>query len=128
MNNKFSRREVLELGVVSAALAAAAAAGPLPANEGAEQTQPLRTYNRYGEDLEKHLMLRTSPIAVKLPEKESDIPGGAVRPYRDRGYHIARCRAFALSRREGACSYCFSSTMVAPFPPCSGGAAPNRST
>ena len=30
MKNKYSRREVLELGVASAALAATATAGPLP--------------------------------------------------------------------------------------------------
>ncbi len=29
---------------------------------------------------------------------ESDIPDGALRPKRDRGYHFAQCQAFALSR------------------------------
>jgi uncharacterized protein (DUF169 family) len=33
-------------------------------------------------------------------EKESDIPDGAIRPKRDRGYHLAQCQAFALSRRQ----------------------------
>jgi uncharacterized protein (DUF169 family) len=60
----------------------------------------LSEYNRYGEDLERLLRLRTSPIAVKMLEKEEDIPHGAIRPKRDRGYHIAQCQAFALSRRE----------------------------
>jgi uncharacterized protein (DUF169 family) len=57
-------------------------------------------YNRYGEDLERLLRLRTSPIAVKMLEKEAEIPEGAIRPKRDRGYHITQCQAFALSRRE----------------------------
>jgi uncharacterized protein (DUF169 family) len=58
-------------------------------------------YNRYGEELEKSLGLKTSPIAVKMLEKESDIPAGAIRPKRDRGYHIAQCQAFAMTRRQG---------------------------
>ncbi len=58
-------------------------------------------YNRYGEELERSLLLKTSPIAVKMLEKESDIPAGAIRPKKDRGYHLAQCQAFAMSRRQG---------------------------
>jgi len=61
----------------------------------------LSEFNRYGEELETLLLLRTSPIAVKMLEKEDDIPIGAIRPKKDRGYHLAQCQAFALSRREG---------------------------
>jgi uncharacterized protein (DUF169 family) len=57
-------------------------------------------FNKYGEELERMLHLRTSPIAVKMLEKEKDIPKGAVRPWRDQGHHIAQCQAFALSRRQ----------------------------
>jgi uncharacterized protein (DUF169 family) len=60
----------------------------------------LSELNQYGEDLEKLLILRTSPIAVKMLEKEEDIPEGAVRPKKDLGYHLAQCQAFAMSRRE----------------------------
>jgi uncharacterized protein (DUF169 family) len=60
----------------------------------------LKEFNRCGEELERLMLLRTSPLAVKMLEKESDIPAGAVRPYRDRGIHIAQCQAFALSRRQ----------------------------
>lgn len=60
----------------------------------------IKEYNDYGEDLVRLLLLRTSPIAVKMLEKESDIPEGAVRPLKDRGGHIAQCQAFALSRRK----------------------------
>ncbi len=59
----------------------------------------LNEYNNCGEELEKLLMLRTSPVAVKMLEKEEDIPDGAIRPKKDYGYHIAQCQAFAMSRR-----------------------------
>jgi uncharacterized protein (DUF169 family) len=62
----------------------------------------LSEYNRYGEDLENFLLLRTSPIAVKMLEKEEDIPEGSIRPKKDSGYHLAQCQAFAMSRREKA--------------------------
>jgi uncharacterized protein (DUF169 family) len=62
----------------------------------------LKEYNSCGEDLERLLLLRTSPIAVKMLEKEEDIPEGAIRPKKDRGYHIAQCQAFAMTRRQGA--------------------------
>jgi len=47
------------------------------------------------------LVLRTSPIAVKMLERSADIPKEAFRPKRDGGYHIAQCQAFGMSRREG---------------------------
>jgi len=62
----------------------------------------LSEFKKYGEELEKCLILRTSPIAVKMLKKESDVPKEAIRPRRDRKYHLAQCQAFALSRREGA--------------------------
>ena len=62
----------------------------------------LKKYNQYGEDLERLLRLRTSPVAVKMLEKEADIPKGAVRPNHDRGYRLAQCQTFAMSRREKA--------------------------
>lgn len=62
----------------------------------------LSEFNCYGEELERLLLLRTSPIAVKMLEKEEDIPEGAVRPKRDRGYYLAQCQAFAMSRRQKA--------------------------
>ena len=61
----------------------------------------IKDYNDYGKDLERILQLRTSPIAVKMLEKEEDIPEGAIRPKKDRGYHLAQCQAFAMSRRSG---------------------------
>ena len=62
----------------------------------------IEEYNRYGEELEIKLGLQTHPIAVKMLEKEEDIPSGAMRPKKDHGYHYAQCQAFALSRRDRA--------------------------
>jgi uncharacterized protein (DUF169 family) len=62
----------------------------------------IKEYNRYGEELENILGLQTSPVAVKMLEKESDIPAGAIRPKKDKGYHLAQCQAFSMSRRERA--------------------------
>ena len=60
----------------------------------------LAELNQLAEDLEKMMILRTSPIAVKMLENKSDIPEGAVRPKKDNGHHIAQCQAFAMSRRQ----------------------------
>src|SRR4030042_5771436 len=61
----------------------------------------VKDFKHYGEELENLLGLQTSPIAVKMLEKESDIPKGAIRPKKGRGYHLAQCQTFAMSRREG---------------------------
>jgi uncharacterized protein (DUF169 family) len=61
----------------------------------------IKEINTYGEELERILKLRTYPIAIKLLEKEEDIPEGAMRPKRDRNEHYALCQAFAMSRRQG---------------------------
>ena len=61
----------------------------------------LEKYNEYGADLENLMILRTSPLAVKMLETEADIPEGAIRPKKDRGYHLAQCQAFGVSRRIG---------------------------
>jgi uncharacterized protein (DUF169 family) len=60
----------------------------------------LSEFNRYGEELERLLLLRTSPLAVKMLKSEKDIPAGAIRPFKDQGIHIAQCQAFAMSRRR----------------------------
>ena len=46
-------------------------------------------FNKLGERLEKLLILRYAPIAVKLIKTEADIPEGAIRPKRDLGEHLA---------------------------------------
>ncbi|MBN1568627.1 MAG: DUF169 domain-containing protein [Acidobacteria bacterium] len=107
MRNKYSRREAIKLSVGTAALGvagsaiSAAATGLVSYPQGAKGMPTLSEFNKYGEELEKSLLMRISPIAVKMLEKEADIPKGAIRPKKDRGCHIAQCRAFAMSRREG---------------------------
>lgn len=61
----------------------------------------LKEFNGYGDVLERSLVLRTSPLAVKMLETENDISQGALRPKRDREYHLAQCQAFSISRRQG---------------------------
>jgi uncharacterized protein (DUF169 family) len=61
----------------------------------------LKEFNDYGAALENIMILRTSPLAVKMLKSEADIPEGAVRPKKDRGYHLAQCQAFSISRRMG---------------------------
>jgi uncharacterized protein (DUF169 family) len=61
----------------------------------------LETLHKYAEELERRLHLKTFPLAVKLIEKEEDVPEDAVRPLRDLGYHMPLCQAFATSRRDG---------------------------
>jgi uncharacterized protein (DUF169 family) len=107
MKNRYSRREALQLGAgvamlgISGQAKTASKAVPQPNQEGGKRMATVSEFNKYGEELENALILRTSPIAVKMLEKESDIPKEAIRPKKDRKYHIAQCQAFALSRREG---------------------------
>jgi uncharacterized protein (DUF169 family) len=60
----------------------------------------IKEYNQYGKKLEDLLGLMTSPIAVKMLKKKADIPKEAICPKKDRGYHLAQCQAFAMSRRD----------------------------
>ena len=61
----------------------------------------IEEYNSLGEELERLLLLKTSPIAVKMLEKKEDIPEGSVRPRRDEGVHYAQCQVFTMARRLG---------------------------
>ena len=103
----FTRREALRIGMGAAALGASGAtisAAQTLQKAVLSEGYPapaLDEFKKYGEELETSLFLRTSPIAVKMLEKEADIPKEAFHPKRDGGYHIAQCQAFGMSRREG---------------------------
>jgi uncharacterized protein (DUF169 family) len=103
MKNEFTRREVLGVGLGAAVLATAGTAISTASAAQSEKngTSGLRDLNQFGDEMESSLVLRTSPIAVKMLEREEDIPKEAFRPKRDGGYHIAQCQAFGMSRREG---------------------------
>lgn len=60
----------------------------------------LKEFNNYGEELESLLLLRTSPVAVKMLRSEADIPKGALKPKKDKNKHYAQCQVFSLSRRD----------------------------
>jgi len=107
MKDKLSRREAIGLGLGTAMAAAtvklAAAAGSQSSSERQEGNQMtnLSEYNRYGEDLERQLLLRTSPIAVKMLGKEADMPEGAV------------SEAVVLQMAEGAIAHSRANLAVA---------------
>ena len=61
----------------------------------------LKKVNKYGQEIEKLLKLKTPPIGVKFIKSEDEIPDNAIRPKKDMNGHIAQCQAFAMSRREG---------------------------
>jgi uncharacterized protein (DUF169 family) len=61
----------------------------------------LKTYREYGAELERRLRLKTFPVAIKLLEKEKDIPEGAKRPLKDFGHHFSLCQTLEMSRRDG---------------------------
>lgn len=60
----------------------------------------LKELNTYGEELEKLLLLDSSPIAVKMLKSKAAIPKGAYRPRKDGNKHYAQCQVFSLSRRN----------------------------
>ena len=60
----------------------------------------VKEYNECGTLLESSLALKTSPLAIKMLKTEAEIPGEALRPKRDRGYHFAQCQAFSVSRYQ----------------------------
>ena len=59
-----------------------------------------KEYNQLGERLQQLLILRYSPIAMKLLYDESEIPEGALRPVKDLDGHLSMCQAYAMVRRE----------------------------
>jgi len=77
------------------------ARGNIAAQPAEERNIAMEKFNTYGADLEKMLMLRTYPIAIKMLKSEAEIPQGAVRPKKDRGEHYAMCQVFSLVRRQG---------------------------
>lgn len=62
----------------------------------------------FEKTVKEHLSLCSSPVAVKLLEREEDIPSGAGRPLRDTGETIRPCVGWHLARHRG-----FSIAMLA---------------
>jgi len=83
----------------------------------------VKTYQRYGRQLEEVLRLQTAPIAVKMIASEEEIPAGVVRPHRE-GHHYAQCQAFALSRRDRQAVAMFKEDHWCPGPAMAYGQVP----
>lgn len=62
-------------------------------------------YPSLGESLERMLLLRTHPIALKMVGSDEPLPKQAIRPKEDGLGHIALCQAFSLARRQGKTVY-----------------------
>ncbi len=60
-----------------------------------------KVFHEYAEELERRMRLQTYILAIKMLEKESDIPEGAERPLKNFGHHVPLCQGYALSRKEG---------------------------
>ena len=58
-------------------------------------------FHEYGEEIERRIRLQTFPLAIKLLQREADIPEGAERPLRDFGYRVLLCQGYAMSRKDG---------------------------
>lgn len=104
MNESITRRHILGLGLGTAMMGACArlhAAAPSASKK--REANPMssnKEFNDYGEELERLLVLRTSPIAVKMLKSDAEIPKGAFRPKKDKNKHYAQCQVFSLSRRD----------------------------
>jgi len=139
MKNEFTRREVLGVGLGAAALATAGVAISTASAAQPEKnsSSELGEFNKYGEELESLLCLKTSPVAVRMLRSEDEIPDGAYRPKRDKNKHYAQCQVFSLSRRDRMTvamlkddNWCLGPIMAyglveMPPPPPAAGAAPS---
>jgi len=59
----------------------------------------LKTIHSNAKEIRDKLGLLTYPIAIKMAKHENEIPKDAIRPFRDKGYHLDNCQAFSMSRR-----------------------------
>ena len=60
----------------------------------------LDTIHANAKEIRDKLRLLTYPIAIKMVKSEDEIPEDALRPYKDKGFHLDNCQAFSMSRRE----------------------------
>ena len=62
----------------------------------------MNVFNEYGRRIEAQIRPKSYPLAIKMLEREEDIPEEADRPKRDFGTCMSTCQCFALSRMFGA--------------------------
>jgi len=58
----------------------------------------LKTIHANAKEIRDKLSLLTYPLAIKMVKHEEEIPKDAIRPFKDMGYHLDNCQAFAMSR------------------------------
>ena len=58
----------------------------------------LRILHENAKEIRDQLRLLTYPLGIKLIKHEEEIPKDAIRPFKDMGYHLDNCQAFAMSR------------------------------
>jgi len=71
---------------------------------------------RFGDEFDKYVRPKYFPLAVKLLEKEEDIPKEAIRPKRDSGKRLSLCQAYGISRRGGEVIAMLKEDMWCPEP------------
>ena len=59
----------------------------------------LKTIHANAKEIRNKLSLPTYPLAIKMVKSEEEIPKNAIRPFKDKGYHLDNCQAFSMSRR-----------------------------
>jgi uncharacterized protein (DUF169 family) len=59
----------------------------------------LKIIHANAKEIREKLSLSTYPLAIKMVKDEEEIPKDAIRPFKDRGYHLYNCQAFSMSRR-----------------------------
>ncbi len=59
----------------------------------------LKTIHANAKEIRDILSLSTYPLAIKMVKHEDEIPKDAIRPFKDKGYHLDNCQAFSMSRR-----------------------------
>jgi len=103
---EFTRRDfVAGAAVASAAVAGSTGLAKLAQGKSSQDSEQAESQfaamNTYGADLERILLLKTYPIALKMLKDESEIPQGSIRPKKDREEHYAMCQAVGAARRQG---------------------------
>ena len=61
----------------------------------------MNVFNEYGKRIEEQIRPKSYPIAIKMLEREEDLPEEAERPKRDFGVCMSTCQCFSLSRMFG---------------------------
>ena len=61
----------------------------------------MNVFNEYGKRIEEQIRPKSYAIAIKMLEREEDLPEEAKRPKRDFGVCMSTCQCFSLSRMFG---------------------------